>query len=54
MQFRLENYKNEFVEKQKSIQNSNPNFEIKNSKYNFFTKIVSTNYIAIEFNKPNL
>jgi hypothetical protein len=54
MQFRLENYKSEFVEKQKSIERSNPNFEIKNSKFNFFSKIVSNQNIGIEFNKPNL
>ncbi len=54
MQFRLDNYKNEFIDKQKSIQRSNPNFEIKNSKFNFFTKIISNQNIGIEFHKPNL
>jgi hypothetical protein len=54
MQFRLESYKNEFIEKQKSIQKCNPNFEIKNSKYNFFTRINSNQNIGVEFHKPNL
>ena len=35
MQFRLESYKSEFIDKQKSIQKSNPNFEIKNAKFNY-------------------
>jgi hypothetical protein len=54
MQFRLENYKSEFVEKQKAIQKSNPNFEIRNSKFNFYSKVVSNHKLAIEFHKPNL
>jgi len=53
VKFRLENYKTEFIEKQKSIQKSNPNFEIKNSKFNFFTRIIHNN-IGIEFTKSNL
>lgn len=54
MQFRLESYKTEFVDKQKSIQKSNPNFEIRNSKFNFFTKIISNQNLGIEFTKPDL
>jgi hypothetical protein len=54
MQFRLEGYKAEFVEKQKAIQRSNPNFEIQNSKFAFFTKVLSNVNFAIEFLKPNL
>jgi hypothetical protein len=54
MQFRLESYKNDFIEKQKAIQRSNPNFEIQNSKFGFFTKIVNNANVGIEFHKPNL
>ena len=54
IQYRLDCYKNEFIEKQKSIQKSNPNFEIKNAKNNFFTRINSNQNIGLEFHKPNL
>jgi hypothetical protein len=54
MQFRLESYKNDFIEKQKAIQRTNANFEIQNSKFNFFTKLLNNGSIAVEFNKPNL
>lgn len=54
MQHRLEAYKTEFVEKKKVIQKSNPNFEIKNSKTSFFTRLNSNLNIGVEFNKPDL
>jgi hypothetical protein len=54
LQFRIEEYKKEFISKQKAIQLSNPNLEIKNSKNNFFAKVCCNQKIGVEFNKPNL
>ena len=54
IQYRIEEHKNKFIEKQNNILKSNPNLEIKNSKLNFFTKIQGNNSIGIEFTKPNL
>lgn len=54
IQYRIEEHKSKFIEKQNNILKSNPNLEIKNSKLNFFTKIHGNNSIGIEFIKPNL
>lgn len=54
IQFRLEEYKKDFIIKQKAIQTNNPNFEIKNSKNNFYSRVHSNKKIGIEFTKPNL
>ncbi len=54
IQFRLENYKQDFLEKQAVFQKANPNLEMRNSKVNFFTKIQSSLNIGIEFSTPNL
>jgi hypothetical protein len=54
IQFRLEDYKKEFLEKQKAIQTNNPGYELKNSKNNFFSRVNMNKKIGIEFNKPNL
>ena len=54
IQFRLEDYKREFMDKQRAIQLNNPNFELKNSKNNFYARVNTNNKIGIEFNKPNL
>jgi hypothetical protein len=53
-QHRLRRHQEEFIEKAEMIQKNNPNFEIKNSKFNFFTKLNSNQNIGIEFVKPNL
>ncbi len=54
IQYRIEEHKNSFIEKQNNILKSNPNLEIKNSKLNFFTKLNGNNSIGIEFHVPNL
>lgn len=54
IQYRIEEHKTSFAEKQNNILKSNPNLEIKNSKLNFFTKINGNNSIGIEFHVPNL
>lgn len=54
IQYRIEEHKTSFLEKQNNILKSNPNLEIKNSKLHFFTKINGNNSIGIEFHIPNL
>lgn len=54
IQYRLEEHKSKFIEKQNNILKSNPNLEIKNSKLDFFTKINGNNSIGIEFYIPDL
>ena len=54
IQYRIEEHKNSFLEKQNNILKSNPNLEIKNSKLNFFTKINGNNSVGIEFYLPEL
>ena len=54
IQYRIEEHKSKFIEKQLTIQKTNPNVEIKNSKNSFFTKVIGNNNIGIEFSKNKL
>lgn len=51
---RIQEYKYEFLEKQRQIRISNPGFDIQNSKTSFFVRLESNKDIGILFSLPNL
>ncbi len=52
MQFRLENHKNEILEKSKNFPDYSDELKNLRSKENFFSKILTNINIGIGFNKP--